>query len=251
MFFILVLKAGAMKEKIKVYQTGTIRSLLNSVYKGDSNLHKLRRHGDFGLGTFNMFDGEMILYENNFYHADASGKIRIVSDDTVVPFAVITNFKQNHSYKSSNCQLQDLKIQIQNKLLSKNLIYAIKVVAEFDYVTFRSCSKETNPNHKIADDLPKLQHVHNTKNTKGILVGFFSPEYLDKVNVAGFHFHFLDIDCLLGGHVLDCQIINAEIFIQQCETLEIDLIDNELFYKADLKALTDVDSVENHIKNKE
>ena len=50
------------------------------------------------------------------------------------------------------------------------------------------------------------------------LVGFWLPEVLKDVNAAGFHFHALTMDEQAGGHVLDCEVLNA--------TVEIDFIDN-------------------------
>lgn len=235
-------------KKEKVFQTGTIASLLNCVYEGDMTIAELRQHGDFGIGTCASFDGEIIIYDNKFYHAVASGKIIEVTDNAVLPFAVLTHFGVVQGFNSSNLNFQDLKDEISKHFLSDNLIYAIKIEAEFDSMSFRSCRKETNPHNKIADDLPKLQQLHQVSNTKGLLVGFWFPQYLQAINVPGLHVHFIDTERKIGGHVFDCQISQAQIMIKKCNSLQIDLIENDQFYKADLNNVNDVDSIENHIK---
>ena len=37
------------------------------VYDGDLTYQELARHGDFGLGTFDALDGEMIALDGAFY----------------------------------------------------------------------------------------------------------------------------------------------------------------------------------------
>ena len=43
-----------------VFQTSTISALLDGAYEGDVTFGELARHGDFGLGTLQQLDGEMI-----------------------------------------------------------------------------------------------------------------------------------------------------------------------------------------------
>jgi acetolactate decarboxylase len=235
-------------KKEKVFQTGTIASLLNLVYEGDTTIAELRQYGNFGIGTCASFDGEIIVYDNKFYHATASGQIIEISDSAILPFAVLTSFNTTQEFNSSNLSFQALKDDVRKHLLSCNLIYAVKIEAEFNSISFRSCRKETHPNHKIADDLTKLQQLHHVSNVKGLLVGFWFPKDLQTVNVPGLHVHFMDAERKIGGHVFDCQILQAQIMIQKCDSLQIDLIENDEFYNADLDNITDVDSVENHIK---
>ena len=47
----------------EVYQTSTIAALLDGIYDGDVTIAELLTHGDFGLGTFNHLDGEMVVLD--------------------------------------------------------------------------------------------------------------------------------------------------------------------------------------------
>ena len=45
----------------EIFQTSTMGALLDGVYDGDVSIREVLRHGDFGLGTFNSLDGEMLV----------------------------------------------------------------------------------------------------------------------------------------------------------------------------------------------
>ena len=62
--------AGRLHE---IFQNSTINALLEGVYDGSMTYGELRQHGDFGLGTFNALDGEMIAFDGDFYQIKADG----------------------------------------------------------------------------------------------------------------------------------------------------------------------------------
>lgn len=43
-------------------------ALLEGGYEGEMTYGQLRCHGDFGIGTFNGLDGEMIGFDGRFCH---------------------------------------------------------------------------------------------------------------------------------------------------------------------------------------
>ena len=57
----------------EVYQTSTMGALLDGVYEGDVTTRELLRHGDFGLGTFNRLDGEMLVLDGVCYQLRGDG----------------------------------------------------------------------------------------------------------------------------------------------------------------------------------
>ena len=50
-----------------ITQVSTLEALLAGDYQGRLSLRQLLAYGNFGLGTFNRLDGEMILLEGNFF----------------------------------------------------------------------------------------------------------------------------------------------------------------------------------------
>jgi acetolactate decarboxylase len=58
----VVLSGGTLPARAEeAYQVATISSLLAGGYDGDTTVDEMLRHGDFGLGTFNGVDGEMMV----------------------------------------------------------------------------------------------------------------------------------------------------------------------------------------------
>ena len=58
-----------------LFQTSTLQALMAGVYDGNLTFQELARHGDFGLGTLDALDGEMIALDGVFYQARADGRV--------------------------------------------------------------------------------------------------------------------------------------------------------------------------------
>src|SRR3989304_1174587 len=119
--------ANLQKYEDVVFQTSTISALLEGVYDGNVTYKDLKKHGDFGIGTFNSLDGEMIGLEGKFYQIKADGMAYSVPDAMKTPFAVVTFFKPDKALlldKLANCK--QLEQYLDNLLPTKNIIYALK-----------------------------------------------------------------------------------------------------------------------------
>ena len=57
-----------------LFQTSTIDALLDGNYDGDISFAELEANGDFGLGTFDALDGEMVALYGVFYQIRADGR---------------------------------------------------------------------------------------------------------------------------------------------------------------------------------
>ncbi len=74
-------------------------ALLSGVYEGSTTIADLLKHGDFGLGTFNELDGELIAFSSQVYQLRATaaqrkapaGAEKRVRGDDLVPAAVPEN----------------------------------------------------------------------------------------------------------------------------------------------------------------
>ena len=74
-----------------LFQTSTIDALLSGNYEGDVSFAELQARGDFGLGTFDALDGEMIALDGDFYQVKADGRAYGVDKRLKTPFAVVTS----------------------------------------------------------------------------------------------------------------------------------------------------------------
>ena len=60
-----------------LYQTSTMSALLDGIYDGSVTVAELLGHGDFGLGTFNHLDGEMVVTGGECFHLFSDGEVRV------------------------------------------------------------------------------------------------------------------------------------------------------------------------------
>ena len=217
-----------------VFQTSTISALLEGVYDGNVTYKDLKKHGDFGIGTFNNLDGEMIGLEGRFYQIKADGIAYSVLDSMKTPFAVVTFFKPDKALlldKLANCK--QLEQYLDNLLPTKNIIYAFKIKGNFKYIKTRSVPKQSKPYPPLIE-VVKDQPTFEFNNVTGTIAGFWFPDYMEGVNVPGYHFHFITEDRKAGGHILDCQLHNGRIEIDYLSELFMALPENSEFYNADL-----------------
>ncbi len=193
-FFLFVssINFAQQKNTKTVYQTAPIISLIKGVMNDNVTLSEVKKHGDFGLGTFNGVDGEMIELNGIIYRIGNTGKAEIPPDTTKTPFAAVVNFKADKTIEiNDTLNFKQINELIDKSLPSLNNIYAIKITGTFKAVKTRSEFKQTKPYNNLGDVL-KHQVVFNLGKVQGTMVGFRFPKYLNNVNVSGLSFPFLN-----------------------------------------------------------
>ena len=226
--------ANLQKYEDVVFQTSTINALLGGVYDGDITYKDLKKHGDFGIGTFNSLDGEMIGLEGKFYQIKDDGMAYSVPDTMKTPFAVVTFFKPNEAlFLDNTMDCNQLEKHLDTILPTKNIIYAFKIEGDFKYIKTRSVPKQSKPYPPLIESV-KDQPTFEVYNVKGTIAGFWFPSYTQGINVPGYHLHFITEDRKAGGHILDCQLHNGKIEIDYLSELFMALPENSEFYNADL-----------------
>jgi acetolactate decarboxylase len=224
------------KDRDILFQVSTIEALSKGVYDGDVNFRDLKQHGDFGIGTFDGLDGEMVALAGEFYQIKADGKAYAVEDTMMTPFAIVTFFESDKAVSlDKTFSLEQLEQYLDNLLPTKNIFYAIKVDGVFDYIKTRSVPKQDKPYPSLAEAL-KEQSILESRDVTGTMVGFWCPDYVEGLNVPGYHFHFITRDRKAGGHLLDCQTQNVKIEIDHTSRFFMTLPGSEEFYKLDLEA---------------
>ena len=130
---------SSSKNRNMLYQVGTIRSLLNGVYEGDVRFDELAYYGDFGIGTFDAVNGEMIALDGHFYRIDAEGKAHLVLPQMKTPFALVTHFKKTYGTVLERFDsLGALQTKIASMFESHNIIYALCLNGDFTHIDVRS-----------------------------------------------------------------------------------------------------------------
>src|SRR5260221_7631361 len=79
-----------------IYLCAPVNALIEGIYEENIPLTELKKHGDFGLGTFDKLDGEMVMLDGITYQITGDGRVDAVDDSHSTPFACVT-FYQTHS----------------------------------------------------------------------------------------------------------------------------------------------------------
>ena len=205
-----------------LYVSSPVNALVQGILREDKTLEQVLSHGNFGLGTFNDLDGEMVLVDGIFYQLRSDGSALIPNLDLGTPYACVTHFNPIKSMDApKNGTFLDLQQVIADSMLSNNLIYAIRVEGTFIKIHARSVPKQDayRPLVDVADDQKEFKY----ERISGQLVGFWTPDFMHSISVPGFHLHFLSADKSHGGHLLDCLIEEGKVWLQPLDQLNLDL----------------------------
>ena len=188
-----------------MYQVSLMQAFMHGEYDGVITVGDLKKHGDIGLGTFEGVNGEMIILDGVVYQAAADGSINVMPDNETIPFATITSFDEDGKITNITAKnFDDLTSQL-DKEISKygtNNMYVIKIKGDFSNITVRSVEKQEKPYNEFTDVAAVDQKVFNHTDQTGTVVAVYFPEYMNELNMHGWHLHFLSDDKTTGGHVL-------------------------------------------------
>src|SRR5918999_5158834 len=135
-----------------LFQTSTIDVLLDGNYDGDVSFDELGDRGDFGLGTLNALDGEMIALDGSFYQVKADGRAYEIDKRARTPFAVVTFFEPNLSRTFATPMDYEAFVACLDRLFSgETSCYAVRVDGRFDYVKTRSVPRQRKPYPPLAE----------------------------------------------------------------------------------------------------
>ncbi len=232
--FLMMAQGSLAEEDDSLYQTSTIGALMQGVYDGTITFGELGERGDFGLGTVQALDGEMVAVDGRFYQVKSDGVAYSLSDSMITPFSVVTFFDAEETINlGGRYNLSELQGYLDNSLESDNLFYAIRIDGTFDYVKTRSVPAQEKPYPPLEEAI-KGQEIFEFHDVEGTVVGFRCPDYVEGVNVPGYHLHFITLDRKAGGHLLDLELEDASAKVDSISGFEMDLPENEQFYQADL-----------------
>lgn len=189
-----------------LYQVSTIDALMQGAFDGTETVAELRKHGDFGIGTFDALDGEMIVLDGKVYHAGADGAISIAPDNETTPFATVTYFDRDFVAKTAGIlNFSAFSSTMSAELPSRNIIYAVKMHATFPVMKVRAIPPQHKP-YPTLTEAAENQSVFTYQDTTGTVVGFYTPSFLKGLNAVGYHLHFISDDRRTGGHILEFSV---------------------------------------------
>lgn len=205
-----------------LYQVGTLSALSAGGYDGLITLDDLLDHGDFGLGTFDALDGEMIVVDGTVYQVPASGIASEPDGDVTTPFAAVTTWEPDFGHDFPDpMSCADLQTAIDG-LIDTGMPHAVKVEGTFALLQTRS-EEAQEPPYAPLDEVLEGQIIFDLTNVEATIAGFYLPDYMANANAAGYHFHAITADKQAGGHVLDCQTSSITIEFDRLDSWQVDL----------------------------
>jgi acetolactate decarboxylase len=214
-------------------QFSTIDALLGGLYAGEISMTQLKNAGDFGIGTFDALDGEMVVYKGSVYRVQSDGRALEVADTDTTPFASVTTFvPDQHLALPAGLDFEKLPAWLE-QYLAPNYFHAILIEGRFAKMRTRSVPAQHKPYRPLVE-VVKEQPVFEFDDVDGVLIGFYCPSFVQGVNVPGYHLHFLTAERNAGGHVLDFSVCEASVQIDTLQRFVLHLPTSSAFAKADL-----------------
>ena len=217
-----------------IYQVSTSGALVQGVYQGCVRVADIKRHGDFGLGTFDGLDGEGIMLDGTCWQARSDGSVRVAPEEALAPFWATTFFAADRTATlPSVASWEDLTAQLDALRRSDNLFCAIRVEGTFERIHYRVACKSAHGTDLVT--ATSHQTEFSQQGIRGSLVGFWTPSYARTINVPGYHLHLLSADHQYGGHILDLEAKELTVQLHMDNHVHLALPETPAFLEADLK----------------
>lgn len=214
-----------------VYQHGTLSLLVPGLFTGTETIGTLLQHGDYGIGTLEHLDGELIIVDGEAYQASQDGLIHHLPASQTVPFATVHFDQPRSTVTVHDMHQMDVERYLLNHYPYKNVFFAVKLTGEFSHMKTRVVPKQSRPYPPLTA-ASKVQPIFEQNNTHGTVIGYFAPPLFSGVAVAGYHLHYLNDQHDFGGHILEYALTSGELSIQPFAALHQHFpLDNEDFLK--------------------
>jgi acetolactate decarboxylase len=224
---------ASTKNNGQLFQLSTMSSLLDGVFEGAMSYDEFKEYGDFGIGTFEHLDGEMIAFDGQFYRLRGDGTATPLKSDDMTPFCSLTYFQPTVEKKFEQpLEKAAFENELKKLMASENLFYAFRIDGVFKEVSTRTVAYQEQPIPMI--EAVKSQPIFHFKNVKGTIVGFWSPAYTQGIAVSGFHLHFIDEERKGGGHVFDYSFDHGTVQIDKKSHMSLYTPETEGFLNANL-----------------
>ena len=212
---------GAQESTIQQY--GIAANFVAGNFDGEFLCTDMSAGQEIGIGSFDKLDGEMIMLDGFVYRLPADGKARVAEPGAKSAFSTFSKFTSPMKFKIAEEKgYDDLKAAIDEKIPAEHMPAILLMRGTFKSVEFRSIAEQTYPYPTLAE-AAQNQVKWTLENVKGAVVGFRFPEKFSGVNLAGWHFHFIDEEKKTGGHVLTMTSADLSVQVQYAPNVNIKL----------------------------
>jgi len=216
-----------------LFQVSAAGALVAGVTRGSITVAELVTHGDFGLGTFDDLDGEMVVLDGTAYQVTKDGTT-IADPAAHVPYGVVLNFHPDATAELEPFDsFDDLVRELDALRTTDNEFFAVRIDGTFDHVKTRAVCKAEGDS---LVDAASVQAKFEFDDITGTMAGVWSPKYTQSITVAEWHLHFLTDDHQGGGHVLGGRGSGLQVQVQRVADFHVAFPETAAFMTADLDA---------------
>lgn len=217
-------------------QISTMMALLDGVFESEVTYASVLDQRDFGIGTFDHLDGEMIGFDGQFYQLRSDGSARPLQPETTTPFATLTRFEPEQTLTvTEEMSKATFEHWLNEQLPTINSFYAIRIDGTFTEVQTRTVARQEKPFVPITEAVAS-QSARTFEHTEGTLAGYYTPRFGHGIAVAGYHLHFIDAARAGGGHVFDYTVKNVTVSFEEKPQLDLRLPTTAAYRSADLES---------------
>lgn len=204
----------------KIIQFSTIGALMASHLQGEHCLRGINNNDAFGLGCSELINGELTIFQGKAWEATANESVHLLNRQDLLPFFQITEFHPEIVFRVKNINFENANKLLAEKININNIFLAISIEAKFKEVTIRR-PQRSNKKDRTSTEVAESQYVNSFQDIQGRLIGFWTPELYGRISVPGFHFHFINEEKNISGHVLGFKAEDAIMSFEEKQTLEI------------------------------
>ncbi|MDR2977236.1 MAG: acetolactate decarboxylase [Streptococcaceae bacterium] len=204
-----------------LFQFNTLASLMSGFYDGQITVADIKKRGDFGIGSFDQVNGEMIVLDGVVYQAKGEGGIQVTvaEPNQTAPYVAVNKQQTDVQFEIIESHESDeVEQMIEAHLTSRNLFHSVKIHGNFSRLKIRMATK--TPSGIGFDVVSAHQAEYELTNLAGTIVGFWTPSLFHGVSLGGFHLHFISDDKTIGGHVYDFSLEEASVELGQIDKIE-------------------------------
>ncbi len=209
----------------KMFQVSTLQSLALRYTRAVITVGELMQHGETGLGTFEDVNGEMIAIDGKCWRAMDDGSVAEAGDSRGVPFSAVAYMDGCREFElSGNYTMESLKNELNNRIeedFGLNSMHVIQIHGTFEKIYARSEAPYRSHHVTLKEMLDTTQTSFEFSDITGSLVGVYYPDYMDGINAAGWHLHFVNDERTKGGHVYEIQMTKGKIRLAKKTSIEI------------------------------
>lgn len=223
------------KDKDTFFQYNIWWGFVNKIFQGNLTVKEMKERGDIGLGSYDLLDGELVMLDGISYRFRDDGSVAVADDDDKVIYVNAGFFEPEMTFEiTEQINYDRLREIINLKLPTLNQFYSFKISGEFDYMKCGGLDKQEKPFRDGLDVLIPNRPIFEQSDFTGTIVGFYCPEFIGNINVAGYHIHAVSEEKDFGGHVMEFQSKSLKVEIDPMLNYHFQLVDSEDFMNVQL-----------------